>query len=71
MLAIVSNYITAIVCLITAFVIQRVYVKEKSRNTSTKSVQGIQWFSLAIFSWGFGALLNILLVVIFNIDIND
>jgi DNA-binding CsgD family transcriptional regulator len=71
MLAIIFNYITAIVCLITAFVIQRVYVKEKAKNIAGKSVEGIQWFSLAIFSWGFGALVNIILVSFFYINFND
>ncbi len=71
MLSIVSNYITAIVCLITAFVIQRVYVKEKVKNTAGKSVQGIQWFSLAILSWGLGAFLNIVLVSFFDLNITN
>lgn len=70
MLAIVSNYITAIVCLITAFVIQRVYVKERTKNVDGKSVEGIQWFSLAIFSWGLGAFLNIFLISFFDINSN-
>ncbi|OSY87249.1 hypothetical protein WH52_12365 [Tenacibaculum holothuriorum] len=68
MFVLVSNYITAIVCLVTAFVIQRIYVKEKNRSTNIKSVQGIQWFSLAIFSWGLGAFLNIVLISIFGFD---
>jgi DNA-binding CsgD family transcriptional regulator len=34
-------------------------------------VEGIQWFSLAIFSWGFGALVNIILVSFFDINFND
>ncbi|WP_408041722.1 helix-turn-helix transcriptional regulator [Tenacibaculum amylolyticum] len=62
----VSNYITAIVCLVTAFVIQRVYIKEKLRDYNT-SVKGIKWFALAIFSWGLGAFLNLILVTILNI----
>ncbi|WBX77331.1 hypothetical protein PG911_03460 [Tenacibaculum ovolyticum] len=70
MLAIVSNYITAIVCLITAFVIQRVYVKERAKNVDGKSVQGIQWFSLAIFSWGLGAFLNIFIILFFDVSSN-
>jgi len=63
----ISNYITAIVCLITAFVIQRVYLKEQVRDTNLTSVQGIKWFALAIFSWGLGALLNIILIDGFKI----
>ncbi|WP_299107459.1 hypothetical protein [uncultured Tenacibaculum sp.] len=67
MFVLVSNYITAIVCLVTAFVIQRIYVKEKNRSTDTQSVEGIQWFSLAIFSWGLGAFINILLISVLGI----
>lgn len=70
MLATVSYYITAIVCLITAFVIQRVYYKEKQREINPTSVQGIKWFALAIFSWGFGALLTIILTTFFDISSN-
>lgn len=70
MVANVLNYITAIVCLITAFVIQRVYIKEKLRNNSF-SVQGIKWFSLAIFSWGLGAFVNIILIDVFNYNTTD
>ena len=66
MLATVSYYITAIVCCIAAFVIQRIYYKEKSKNNSSISVQGIKWFALAIFSWGVGALLNIILSTFFD-----
>ena len=71
MLTMLSYYITAIVCIITAFVIQRVYLKEKQRDTSTISVRGIKWFALAIFSWGFGALLNIILISVFDIRYDD
>ena len=68
MLTKVSFYITAIVCLITAFVIKRVYFKEKNKNTDTNSIQGIKWFALAIFSWGAGAFINIILTSVFNIS---
>jgi DNA-binding CsgD family transcriptional regulator len=71
MLATVSYYITAIVCCIAAFVIQRIYYKEKSKNSSSVSVQGIKWFALAIFSWGIGAIVNILLSNFFNIPSQD
>jgi len=71
MLTMLSYYITAIVCIITAFVIQRVYWKEQQRDTSSISVRGIKWFALAIFSWGFGALLNIILISFFDISYND
>ena len=69
MLFAVTNYITAIVCLITTFVIQRVYTKEKLRDDTT-SVKGIQWFALAIFSWGFVAFINIVLTGVFNVPNN-
>jgi len=67
MLIQVSNYSTAIVCLITFFVIQRIYYKEKTKSTSSEAVEGIKWFALAIFSWGFGAFLHIILVEVFAI----
>jgi len=67
----IVNYVTAIVCIITAFVIQRIYFKEKNRNASIFSLQGIKWFGLAIFSWGLGAFVNILLINIFGFEAND
>lgn len=70
MLIKVSFYITAIVCLITSFVIKRVYFEEKNKNTDTNSIQGIKWFALAIFSWGLGAFINIFLISFFNISAN-
>ena len=71
MLSTVSFYITAIVCIITAFVIQRIYLREKSKNATSISVQGIKWFALAIFSWGLGAALNIILINGFHISNED
>ncbi|MBL4604648.1 MAG: hypothetical protein JKY02_03025 [Flavobacteriaceae bacterium] len=71
MLTTLSYYITAIVCIIAAFVIQRVYFKEKQRDETSASIQGIKWFALAIFSWGLGALLNILLIYFFDIASED
>jgi DNA-binding CsgD family transcriptional regulator len=71
MLATVSHYVTAIVCCIAAFVIQRIYYKEKSKNESSISVQGIKWFALAISSWGIGALLTIILISFFNVSSQD
>lgn len=56
--------ITAIVCLITAIVIQRIFFKELKRGALPKAVDGIKWFGWAIFIWGVGALLNLLLVSI-------
>ena len=67
MIPYVSNCIIALVCLITAFIIQRVYLKEKKQENRTKSVQDIKWFALAIFTWGFGALLNIILFSFFDL----
>lgn len=71
MLTILSYYITAIVCIITAFVIQRVYFKEKQRDATSTSIQGIKWFALAIFSWGLGAFINIILISFFDIASED
>ena len=71
MLIHISNYITALVCLITFFVIQRIYHKEKSRELKTNSVEGIKWFALAIFSWGLGAFLNIMLIDFFNLSVSN
>ncbi len=62
-----EHYVTAIVCLITAFVIYRIYYKEKIKNQSSISISGIKWFGLAIFLWGLGALINIVLVQFFEI----
>ena len=67
----IVNYVTAIVCIITAFVIQRIYFKEKSRNASVSSLKGIKWFGLAIFSWGLGAFVNIILINIFGFVLSD
>ena len=67
MLSHISNFITAIVCLIAFFVIQRIYHKEKLKSLYTaNSVEGIKWFALAILSWGVGATLNIVLTQVFN-----
>lgn len=54
--------VTAIVCLITAVVIQRIYKKEKQNSVETEAIKGIWWFGLAIFVWGFGALINLVTV---------
>lgn len=58
--------VTAIVCLITAIVIQRIYKKEKQNIVNDEEVKGIAWFGFAIFIWGFGALLNFIAVSGFN-----
>ncbi len=54
--------VTAIVCLISAVVIQRIFVKEKYRGVDPKAIQGIKWFGLAIFVWGTGAIINLFLM---------
>ncbi|MFS4493867.1 hypothetical protein [Maribacter sp. 2308TA10-17] len=62
MQVILEYAITAIVCLITATVIQRIYKKEKNNVAKADEVKGILWFGLAIFTWGFGALFNLIAV---------
>jgi len=54
--------VTAIVCLITAVVIQRIYKKEKRNSVEVTAIRGIWWFGLAIFVWGIGALVNLIVV---------
>jgi len=62
-MSVVLEYaITAIVCLITAVVIQRIYKKEKYKGVKANEVMGILWFGLAIFIWGFGAFINLVAV---------
>lgn len=58
--------VTALVCLITAIVIQRIYFKEKKSSAKPQEVKGIMWFGLAIFTWGVGALFNFVMVVGFD-----
>lgn len=70
MVSAIGHYVTAIVCLITAFVIHRIYYKEKKRHASAISLQGIKWFGLAICSWGLGALVNIILTYVFQLEAN-
>jgi len=59
MLSTIEYSVTAIVCLISAVVIQRIFIKEQKRGTETKAIHGIKWFGLAIFVWGLGTLCNI------------
>lgn len=68
MLSTIEFTITAIVCTITAIVIQRIFIKEKLRGTAKKSIQGIKCFGLAIFAWGFGAILNLIFTEIFKLQ---
>jgi len=58
--------VTTIVCLITAVVIQRIYKKEKRNSVDRSAIKGIWWFGLAIFVWGFGALINLIAVSILD-----
>ena len=71
MLYTIEYTVTAIVCLITAIVIQRIYLKEKKRSGTSRSINGIMWFGLAIFIWGAGALLNLILVSGFGLGTNS
>ena len=67
-LSVIEYTVTAIVCLISAVVIQRIFVKERSRRADPESVLGIQWFGLAIFVWGLGALVNLILVLAIKLE---
>jgi len=70
MVSAIGYYVTAIVCIITSFVIHRIYYKEKRRQASAISLNGIKWFGLAIFSWGLGALVEITLISILGLETN-
>jgi len=70
MVSAIGYYVTAIVCVITSFVIHRIYYKEKRRQASAISLNGIKWFGLAIFSWGLGALVEITLISILGLETN-
>ncbi len=60
LLFIIEYTVIAIVCLISAIVIQRIFTKEQKRGDNKNAINGIKWFGLAIFVWGLGALLNII-----------
>ncbi|MBP2833475.1 hypothetical protein J8281_14870 [Aquimarina sp. U1-2] len=62
MFSTIEYTVTAIVCLISAIVIQRIFSKEKGRVADQSTIQGIKWFGLAIFVWGIGALANLIFV---------
>ncbi|NAS32600.1 hypothetical protein GTQ40_16585 [Flavobacteriaceae bacterium R38] len=64
----IEYIVTALVCLITAFVIQRIFLKERKRKSMPIAINGIKWFGLAIFIWGVGALFNIILILFFKIE---
>lgn len=59
MYAHIETTVTAIVCLLTAFVIQRIYDKERKRQ-DLQTITGIKWFGLAIFAWGIGAFVTLI-----------
>ncbi len=71
MLNTIEYIVTALVCIVTAFVIQRIFFKEKKRKSAPVAIHGIKWFGLAIFIWGLGALFNIVLVLFFKIAPDD
>jgi len=64
LLATLEYTVTAIVCLITAIIMQRIFIKETQKGVQESSVQGIKWFGLAIFTWGLGAVGNLTLTEI-------
>jgi DNA-binding CsgD family transcriptional regulator len=66
LLAIIEYTVTAIVCLISAVVIQRIFVKEQEKGIGTASAQGIKWFGFAIFAWGIGAVGNLIGTEVFG-----
>ncbi|MFH6602051.1 hypothetical protein ACEZ3G_01070 [Maribacter algicola] len=67
MLIILEYAVTAIVCLITAVVIQRIYKKERRTDVGTDGINGIMWFGLAILIWGLGALANLIGVTVLGL----
>lgn len=62
MLSTIEASVTATVCLITAVVIQRIYIKERLWGAAPESIKGIKWFGFAIFVWGVGALINLFFI---------
>ncbi len=62
MFATLEYTVLAIVCLITAVVIHRIYFKEKKAHGQQSEITGIMWFGLAIFIWGIGALIHLIMV---------
>ena len=66
MFLIIEYTVTAIVCLISSIVIQRIFIKEKLRGADYKAITGIKWFGLAIFVWGLGALVNLISSTVFD-----
>lgn len=62
MLSIIEYTVTAIVCLISAIIIQRIFIKEKKGSSGENAIKGIMWFGLAILVWALGAILNLIFV---------
>jgi len=62
LLSIIEYTVTAIVCLISAIIIQRIFIKERKEGSGENAIKGIMWFGLAILVWGLGAVLNLILV---------
>ena len=60
MLPLIEYNVTAIVCLISAVIIQRIFIKELRRGAIKEEIEGIKWFGLAIFVWGLGAFINVI-----------
>lgn len=67
MYAHIESTVTALVCLLTAFVIQRIYDKE-GKQQSRNTISGIKWFGLAIFAWGIGAIVTLLATKYFQVS---
>ena len=63
--------VTAIVCILSAVVIQRIYFKERKRGSSLAATAGIKWFGWAIWAWGIGALINVILLALLSFDPSD
>tara|TARA_B100001146_G_scaffold209472_1_gene206442 strand:- start:3487 stop:4614 length:1128 start_codon:yes stop_codon:yes gene_type:complete len=63
--------VTAIVCILSAVVIQRIYLKERKRGSSVKTTAGIKWFGWAIWAWGIGGLINLLLLAVLSFNASD
>jgi DNA-binding CsgD family transcriptional regulator len=62
LLSIIEYTVTAIVCLISAIIIQRIFIKERKEGSGENAIRGIMWFGFAILAWGLGAVLNLILV---------
>lgn len=62
LLSIIEYTVTAIVCLISAIIIQRIFIKEKKGSSGENAIKGIMWFGLAILVWALGAILNLIFV---------